>query len=110
MAVVPVQLTLHDEAIKDIGNGQEALNFALHQLEPVVEAARRAAPVSKSGSHGRSPGYLARNVQTEHGNDSAGLYFDVVSKALAPDGFPYGALQEVRRPYIRPQIEGRTAP
>lgn len=42
---------------------------------------KAAAPVSKSGSHGRPAGYLRSKIGTYLSQDAAGPYADVVSRA-----------------------------
>lgn len=74
------------------------------RAQPILGKARRNAPVSKTGSHGRPAGYLRSRVRTRHGLDTYGWWVDVVSDATSPDGFPYGKVMDRRRPYLRPSL------
>ncbi|MEU9888009.1 hypothetical protein [Sphaerisporangium sp. NPDC051011] len=73
--------------------------------EIVTQGAKRRAPVSKSGSGGRRPGYLRSKIAWELGRDALGLYVDIASPARTVDGQPYGLFVEVgTRPHtIRPR-------
>lgn len=63
---------------------------------PILDRARARAPVRT--------GALRRGIVLVSGMDGQGAYVDVVSTVRAPDGYPYGALQDRRRPYLRPAL------
>jgi hypothetical protein len=69
--------------------------------EIVAQGAKRRAPVSPAGSHGRPSGYLRSQIYWKLGADTVSLYVDVFSPATTPDGRPYGLFVEVgTRPHI----------
>lgn len=78
--------------------------------EKVTQEAKRLAPVSPKGSHGRPSGYLRSQIGWHLGVDAAGLYVDIASPALSVDGAPYGLFQEVgtskmaAQPHLRPAL------
>jgi hypothetical protein len=63
--------------------------------EIVTQGAKRRAPVSPDGSHGRPSGYLRSQIHWRLGADEIGLYVDILSPAETPDGAPYGLFMEV---------------
>ena len=63
--------------------------------EVVTQGAKRRAPVSPRGSHGRPSGYLRSNIGWTLGRDAAGLYVDIQSTARTPDGTPYALIVEL---------------
>lgn len=63
--------------------------------EIVTQGAKRRAPVSPAGSHGRPSGYLRSAIHWRLGADELGIYVDVLSPATTPDGAPYGLFVEV---------------
>lgn len=63
--------------------------------EIVAQGAKRRAPVSPDGSHGRPSGYLRSQIYWRLGGDKTSLYVDIFTPAETPDGFPYGLAQEV---------------
>jgi len=63
--------------------------------EIVTQGAKRRAPVSPDGSNNRPSGYMRSQIGWIVGKDSDGLYVDVISPALTPEGFPYGLGVEV---------------
>lgn len=63
--------------------------------EIVTQGAKRRAPVSRRGSLGRSPGYLRSKIHWKFGRDQLGMYVDILSPALTPQGAPYGLFMEV---------------
>lgn len=63
--------------------------------EIVTQGAKRRAPVSPDGSHGRGSGYLRSQIQWTLGRDELGLYVDISSPAETPTGEPYGLFVEV---------------
>lgn len=87
----------------------------LHDLqgkaERVTQEAKRLAPVSPHGSHGRPSGYGRSAIQYELGQDGEGAYADISTPATSPEGFPYMSLQEVggrfiaAQPHIRPALD-----
>jgi HK97 gp10 family phage protein len=78
--------------------------------EKGTQEAKRLAPVSPHGSHGRKSGYLRSQIGWRRGQDERGLYWDIVSPALSVEGAPYGLFQEVGtskmppQPYLRPAL------
>lgn len=60
-----------------------------------AQGAKRRAPVSPDGSHGRPSGYMRSAIGWVIGSDSEGLYVDIVSPAETPEGYPYGLGVEV---------------
>lgn len=83
-----------------------------HRAEHITQGAKRRAPVSPDGSHGRPSGYLRSSIGWELGADAEGLYADIGSDAHTGDGrdFDYGLAQEMgnRRvaahPHLRPAL------
>lgn len=75
---------------------------ALDKAGEIVEAgAKRRAPVSHDGSHGRPPGHLKASIDRQAGRDTTGPYVDVRSPATTPAGEPYGLFCEVgTRPHL----------
>lgn len=68
----------------------------LDQAGGIVErGAKRRAPVSKNGSHGRPPGHLRDSIESRLGEDEQGPYVDIEATATTPDGFPYGLIPEL---------------
>lgn len=57
--------------------------------EVVAQGAKRRAPVSSDGSNGRPSGYGRSQIGWVIGADSEGLFVDVQSPALTPEGYPY---------------------
>jgi hypothetical protein len=80
------------------------------RAENVTQGAKRRAPVSPAGSHGRPSGYGRSQIGWEMGVDAEGLYADISTPALSPEGFPYMGLQEVggrfipAQPHLRPAL------
>jgi hypothetical protein len=60
-----------------------------------TQGAKRRAPVSPDGSHGRPSGYLRSQIGWKVGSDPEGVYVDVISPAETPEGYPYGLGVEV---------------
>lgn len=60
-----------------------------------AQGAKRRAPVSRDGSHGRPSGYMRSQIGWLIGTDAEGMYVDIVSPAESPTGFPYGLGVEV---------------
>lgn len=60
-----------------------------------AQGAKRRAPVSPDGSHGRPSGYLRSRIGWRLGHDPIGLYVDVMSPATTPDGKPYPLFVEL---------------
>lgn len=79
--------------------------------EIVTQGAKRRAPVSPRGSHGRPSGYGRSQIEWNAGSDSQGLYVDVSTPAESPEGFRYMALQEIggrfipAQPHLRPALD-----
>lgn len=63
----------------------------------VAQSAKRHAPVSPHGSHGRGSGYLRSRIGWEVKRDRRGLHVDITSPARTGDGrdFPYGYAQSL---------------
>lgn len=79
--------------------------------EVVTQEAKRLAPVSPHGSHGRPSGYLRSRIYHQSGADGQGMYCDVASPATSTTGAPYGLFQEVgtskmaAQPHLRPALD-----
>lgn len=73
----------------------------------VAASARRRAPISPTGSHGRRPGHLRGEIRFEVHHDVRGVYVDILSPARTGDArnFPYGAAQNVE--FLRGAHGGR---
>ena len=78
----------------------------------VAQEAKRLAPTSPDGSHGRPSGYLRSQIGFKQGSDASGPYVDVASPARTPSGAPYGLFQEVGTklghkftPHLRPALD-----
>ena len=82
----------------------------------LAQEAKRLAPVSPHGSHGRPSGYLRSTIGYELGSDSQSVFVDYGSNAHTPDGTDYGAIQELgpapdnphpfrHTPYLRPALD-----
>jgi hypothetical protein len=63
--------------------------------EVVTQGAKRRAPVSPDGSNGRPSGYMRSEIHWKFGEDTIGLYVDIISPAETEDGEPYGLFVEV---------------
>jgi hypothetical protein len=63
--------------------------------ELITQEAKRRAPVSPDGSHGRKSGYLRSQIGWDLGRDRRGWYVDIRSPARTPEGAPYGLFVEV---------------
>lgn len=61
----------------------------------VTQEAKRRAPVSPDGSHGRPSGYLRSNIGHKTGVDVHGLHVDIEATAKTPDGVDYSLIVEV---------------
>lgn len=98
-----VTVVMHQSAIHELVRMHGPITAEIQrQAQPIMQRARRAAPVSPHGSHGRPRGYLRSRITMRTDEDTHGVYVDVVSTARAPGGFPYGAFQQLKRPYIIP--------
>jgi len=75
----------------------------LSQARRALAAIRPLAPVSTKGSHGRKPGYLRSNIVAYLGEDTSGLYADVVTRARAKGSTRsyYGRIQNQRGRYLQ---------
>lgn len=62
-----------------------------------TQIAKRRAPVSPHGSHGRGSGYLRSQIGWSMHRDARGLYVDISSPARTGDGrnAPYGLFQSL---------------
>lgn len=85
-------------------------------LERVTQEAKRLAPVSPDGSHGRPSGYLRSHIGWRLVRDGDQLVGVVESTATTPKGSPYSLFQEVgwrkrdgtpgkHTPYLRPALD-----
>lgn len=61
----------------------------MRDAERVTQEAKRLAPVSPDGSHGRASGYMRSEIGWVIGTDDEGLYADIQSPAVSPTGYPY---------------------
>jgi hypothetical protein len=70
----------------------------------VVRRARAIAPRSKTGSHGRQPGYMARRIyRTRVRRDRYGPYVDIIAGARTParnGRVRYGAIMNAQTDYL----------
>lgn len=99
-----VRIVVDQRAILNTAREPRVRDELERQAAPILARARRNAPVSASGSHGRPAGYLRSRIRTRRGLDTFGWWVDVVSDATSPDGFPYGKVMDRRRPYLRPSL------
>jgi len=102
--MMDVRVVVRTDAVRRFARSDSVASYLLRVATKKRIAAQVDAPVSPSGSHGRPPGHLRSWVQVRYGEDALSAYADVVTRARSPRGFPYGALQERRQPYIRPQF------
>jgi hypothetical protein len=86
---------------KETPGGREALRKA----RDVQAAARRNAPVSKTGSHRRKPGYLRSRIGLYIGQDETSMYVDVVTRAKDRHGNYYGRIVNQRDRYLEQGIQ-----
>lgn len=80
------------------------------KAEVITQEAKRLAPVSPRGSNGRPSGYMRSQIGWQRGIDAVGVYWDIFSPALSPEGAPYGLFVETgtskmeAQPYLRPAL------
>lgn len=101
------RVRVREGAVRQVASGQRAQQFMLRTMLPVQHKARILAPASPNGSHGRAAGYLRRMITLTVRNGRNGAYARLSTEARTPKGFPYGALQNKRKPYIQPALRGR---
>lgn len=65
------------------------------KAEVVTQGAKRRAPVSPDGSHGRPSGWMRSHIGWRITKDSRGLVAIVESPATTPEGFPYPLVVEL---------------
>lgn len=71
------------------------------KAEIVMQGAKRRAPVSPRGSHGRGSGYLRSNIGWRYDWDAGGISVVIESTARTPEGAPYALFVEIgTRPHI----------
>lgn len=109
-----IRVEVNDAALRDlITSPTGPVAIALSKAgEVVTQGAKRRAPVSPHGSHGRPSGYLRSSIGWELRTES-GLRARVGSFAITNDGrnFDYGYAQEVgtqkmrAQPYLRPALD-----
>jgi len=81
------------------------------KAEKVTQEAKRLAPVSPHGSHGRPSGYLRSQINWTTGTDGQGIYYDIHTPATSTTGAPYGLFNEVgtskmaAQPHLRPALD-----
>lgn len=93
-----------EAAIRDLaGPAGPVARYLAGGAQTVTQEAKRLAPVSPRGSHGRRSGYLRSQIGWVIGADDRGLYVDVASPARTGDGrdAPYGLFQNI------PNLMGR---
>lgn len=86
---------------------------ALRELErdprgPVGQDLSRSGWKVQQVAQNRAPvltGMLQSMISFEVGADGDGLHLDLLTRARSARGFPYGALQEFRQPYLRPALD-----
>jgi HK97 gp10 family phage protein len=75
------------------------------RAERVVQTAKRLAPVSPHGSHGRPSGYLRSSIGQETGHDGDGLYVDIVAEADYAIYQELGTSKMAAQPFLRPALD-----
>ena len=65
------------------------------KAEVVTQGAKRRAPVSPDGSHGRPSGWMRSRIGWRITKDSTGLVAIVESPATTPEGAPYPLFVEL---------------
>lgn len=111
MAIGGRGITVHvDEAsVAAFGRSAPIARDLQAKGERITQRAKELAPVSPKGSNGRASGYGRSQVGWELGEDANGIYVDIASPALSPEGFPYMAAQEVGTSKMEPQPHLRPA-
>lgn len=99
------RIVINKGAMAELAVSDDMAGIVRDTTEEVRGKAQGIAPVSRSGSHGRRPGYLRANIRTKYGRDRESVYGDVTTNARTPKGFPYGKYIEGIRPYIKPAAE-----
>ena len=91
MATAAVRITWDGSAYDSLmhSDSGEVAKFLSQVGLQVAVMARRLAPVSHDGSHGRPAGYMRSKIAHVVSKDSEGLHCDVISPALTPEGYPY---------------------
>lgn len=99
---IDVRVVVNDKVVtkmwklKNSPGGIKTLSVA----RKVMANAKRDAPVSRSGSHGRKPGYLRSKIGLFVGEDATSMYVDVVTRAKDKRGNYYGRIQNQRLHYL----------
>ena len=97
------KLVLHENEIKALGgDAGPAVDLIRRHGAAIRDAARARAPRSKTGSHGRQPGYMASQITESEGRDARGFFVQITTEARTPKGFPYGSMEELTAPYLLP--------
>lgn len=98
-----VRTRVNDQEVKRLAR-TKAYVEALHRgaADEILRNARRDAPVSPKGSHGKPPGELRRSIRAMEVTTSKGVVVRVRARVRSPKGFWYGSYIQNRRPYIRP--------
>lgn len=94
-----------ESAIRDLASpAGDVARYLARGAQAVTQGAKRRAPTSPHGSHGRRSGYLRSQIGWLIDIDSEGLYVAVASPALTGDrrAAPYGLFQNI------PTLYGRT--
>lgn len=112
------RLRFHDEPLDVLSVGPDGATARIVQaaLERITQEAKRLAPVSPDGSHGRPSGYLRSHIGWRIGREGDQIVGVVESTATTPTGSPYPLFQEVgwrkrdgspgkHTPYLRPALE-----
>lgn len=103
MASASVRITWNGSEFDSIMHSDSGAvaRFLSHVGLLVAVEARRLAPVSHDGSHGRPAGYMRSLIRQVVSKDGDGLHCDVISPALTPEGYPYPLGVEVgTKPHI----------
>lgn len=101
-----------ESAIRDLASpAGPVARYLARGAQQVTQGAKRRAPVSPRGSHGRRSGYLRSQIGWVIGEDAEGLYVAVASPARtpAPREAPYGLFQNLSPLYGRTRA-GRRYP
>lgn len=98
------RVDVDERAIRDLATpAGPVARYLARGAQRVTQGAKRRAPVSPRGSHGRRSGYLRSEIGWLIGTDSDGLYVVVASPAQTNDkrAAPYGLFQNLPTLYGR---------
>jgi hypothetical protein len=98
------RVDVNEAAIRDLASpAGPVARYLARGAQTVTQGAKRRAPVSPRGSHGRRSGYLRSEIGWVIERDSEGLYVAVASPAQTNDkrAAPYGLFQNIPTLYGR---------